>query len=219
MSRIRVEKYTVPEAMEYSVSLESDKARVKYAKRIEQIIRSSLEYRDYIAYLKEYVDMAKCAFFTGVQSGQGNKVRIEVHHEPLTLFDIVIIVMNKYQQEGIPLDDLYIAEEVMRLHYENKVGLIPLSKSIHQIVHHGEDIIIPLSLVYGNYKEFIEEYYDYINNPDDVITTAIVAKIEQKIIATRNITSEMIDKLTPSFVYIEIDGYKLPQKVAVEETA
>lgn len=207
--RIRNLNYETPEDMEYTTELNTEREKEKYIKRIEKEIRSSLEYRDYISFLKEYVDMKHCAFFNNVENEQGSKVRIEIHHEPLTLFDIVETVVNKFIDEGIPLNDLYISDEVMELHYTNKVGLIPLSKSVHQIVHNSNQIVIPLHLIYGNYKEFLEEYSDYLDE-------SILDKIEKKIFETKNIQKEMVNKLTPTYVYVEVDGYMLPQKVEIE---
>ena len=210
VSQILRQKYSMPENMEYTVVLNTDKDHVKYIKRMEQIIRSSMEYRDYIAYLKEYVNMNHCAFFNNVENAQGSRVRIEIHHEPLTLFDIVKTVLNKHIEESIPLNDLYIADEVMELHYTNKVGLIPLSKSMHQIVHNSNEVFIPLNLIYGDYKAFIEEYNDYLDED-------LVDKIERKINDTRSFSKEMADKLSPSYVYIDVDGYSLPKKVLIEK--
>lgn len=207
--RIRNLNYETPEDMEYTTELNTEREKEKYIKRIEKEIRSSLEYRDYISFLKEYVDMKHCAFFNNVENEQGSKVRIEIHHEPLTLFDIVETVVNKFIDEGIPLNDLYISDEVMELHYTNKVGLIPLSKSVHQIIHNSNQIVIPLHLIYGNYKEFLEEYSDYLDE-------SILDKIEKKIFETKNIQKEMVNKLTPTYVYVEVDGYMLPQKVEIE---
>lgn len=205
---IRIEKYGCPDDMEYSVILNTDRDKEKFIKRIENVIRSSMEYRDYIAYLKEYVNMNQCAFFNNIENAQGSRVRIEVHHEPFTLFDIVKVVVNKFIEEAIPLNDLYIADEVMELHYNNKVGLIPLSKSIHQIVHNSNEIIIPLNLVYGDYKNFLEEYNDYLDEE-------LLDKLERKIDQTKTIKQEMLDKLSPSYVYVEVDGFMLPKKVEI----
>ena len=208
-NNIRIMKYNMPEDMEYSVILNTEKDKEKYIKRIEKVIRSSMEYKDYIQYLRDYVDMSHCAFFNNVENSQGTRVRIEIHHEPLTLFDIVKTVLHKYIEEGIPLNDLYIADEVMDLHYRNLVGLIPLSKSMHQIVHNSNEIVIPLNLVYGDYKEFLNEYNDYLDE-------AILDKIEMKINETKNIKREMLDKLTPSYVYVDVEGFTLPKKVTID---
>ncbi len=206
---IRLDNYNTPEEMEYTVTLNTEKEKTKFIKRTESIIRSSLEYRDYIAFLKDYVDMNHCAFFSRVENSQGNRVRIEIHHEPLTLFDIVQTVLNKHLDEGIPINDLFIADEVLDLHYKNQVGLIPLSKSIHQIVHNSNELTIPLNLVYGNYKQFVEDYNDYLDD-------AVVEKLQRKIDEAKAIKLEKIEKvLTPTYVYVNVDGYELPKKMEV----
>lgn len=205
---IRKETFDCPNDMEYNIILNTERDKEKFIKRIEKIVRGSMEYKDYIAYLKEYVDMTHCAIFNNVENAQGSRVRIEIHHEPLTLFDIVQTVVNTHIEEGIPLNDLYLSDEVVELHYTNKVGLIPLSKSIHQIIHNSNELVIPLHLVYGNYKEFLEEYSDYVDD-------SILDKLERKINETKNIKQDMLDKLNPSYVYVEVDGYALPAKVEI----
>lgn len=206
---IKTETYSRPDDMEYSVILNTDRDKEKFIRRIENVVRSSMEYRDYVVFLKEHVNMTHCAFFNNMENGQGSRVRIEIHHEPLTLFDIVQTVVNKCIEEAIPLNDLFIADEVMELHYTNKVGLIPLSKSIHQIIHNSNELVIPLNLVYGNYKEFLEEYEDYLDEN-------ILDKMERKINETKTIKEEMLDKLKPSYVYVEVDGYSLPKRMDIE---
>lgn len=212
MANIAKKNLKTPETMEYTVLFNTDKDKEKYIKRLEKMIRSSLEYRDYINFLKEYVDMNKCAFFNNVQNDESTKVRIEIHHDPLTLFDIVKIVVNKFIDDGIPLNDFYISDEVMRLHYENQVGLIPLSKTIHQLVHNSNDIFIPLNLIYGDYSKFIEDYYDYLE-PE------MLFKIETKVSQSKNVQKEQFEKiLNPEFTYVNVEGFELPRKMQYSET-
>ena len=194
---------------EYGTYLTNDKEKVKYIKRIEIIIRSSNEYRDYIAFLKEYVDMTKCAFFNNVSNEQSRKIRIEIHHEPFTLFDIVQIVLSKWQAECIPLNDLLIADEVMSLHFRNCVGLIPLSKTVHETVHSNSNVVIPLYLIYGKYKEFLKEYEPYLEE-------SMIDKLERKIALTKNIKENSFDIFNKEFEYLEIDGVTLPQRIKNE---
>ena len=211
--KIKIEKFKKPQEMEYNIILETDRDKEKFIKRVEKVVRDSMEYKDYILFLKDYVNMNHCAFFTNVANKEGSKVTIEIHHEPLTLFDIVAIVLEKHLAEGVPISDFYIAEEVMELHYQNKVGLIPLSKSIHQIVHHSDDIFIPINLVYGNYKEFLDEYLEFC---DDDFSDMILDKVEGKIEKTKYLKESMFNSLNPEYVYIEVDGYQLPKKVEIE---
>ena len=214
IDRIVTRTFEAPEDMEYTVTLNNAKDKVKFIKRCERTIRSSMEYRDYISYLKEYVDMNHCAFFNNVENGNGNRVHIEIHHEPFTLYDITNVVLNRFLKDGIPLNELYIADEVMKLHYENMVGLIPLSKSLHQMVHFSDNIVIPFNLIYGNYRKFMDEYADYFDYDGD---TSILDKFEAKAIESRKFNAQMLSKLTPSFVYLKVDGFQLPQKVPMEE--
>ena len=93
-SFIRTIQTVIPEEMEYFVFINSDKDKVKFIKRCEKVIRSSNEYRDYVAFLKENIDMDKCAFWKNVSSENSKRVKIEIHHEPFTLFDIVSVVVE-----------------------------------------------------------------------------------------------------------------------------
>ena len=206
-------KFGSPEFCDYTVQFRSDKDRVKFVKRIEKIVRSSLEYKDYIAFLKDNVDMTACKFFNNVDGLDNRRIKIEIHHEPLTLYDIVNVVVEKWLVEGIPLNDLYIADEVMRLHYENKVGLIPLSKTVHQLVHNSDDIIIPLPMVYGNYTAFLNEYADFIESG----VPEIIDKLERKIALTNSLknadVNEAYSVLKKDFEYIEVEGFSLVKKM------
>ena len=199
-------KTVIPEDMEYTPIIANAKDRDKYIKRCEKIIRASQEYRDYISFLKEHVDMDRCAFFQNVSSKESRRVKIEIHHEPFTLYDYVAVVVDKFQAEGLPLNDLMISDEVMELHYNNKVGLIPLSKTIHQMIHNSNKLVIPLNMVYGDYASFLasSEYEPYVEELFD--------KLESKINMTKNLTPESFDALTKEFTYIEMEDVPAVEK-------
>lgn len=203
-------KTVIPEDMQYSPIINNEKDKVKFIKRCEKIIRSSMEYRDYITFLKENIDMDRCAFFKNVSSEDTKRVKIEIHHEPFTLYDYVAVVVDKFQTEGFPLNDLSISDEVMELHYNNKVGLIPLSVTIHKAVHNSNKIVIPLNMVYGDYAGFLSspEYESYVDDLYD--------KLESKINATKNLTEESFDALKKQFMYIEMDDVPAVEKQEIE---
>ena len=112
-----------------AINLVTDKDKYAFINDCEQMIRTSMEYKQYIEYLKEYRDMTKCKIFTNIEGKRKgrNKIRIEIHHEPFTLYDIVNTVVNKHIACEWDLNYFSIASEVMDLHYRNLVGLIPLS--------------------------------------------------------------------------------------------
>ena len=208
---IKKVKIHLPDKMEYNVILRNDKDKVKFIKRCEKIIRSSMEYKDYINFLREHVDMDKCAFYQKVSSAESRRVKIEIHHEPFTLYDYTEAVVNRFIEEGIPLNDLLIADEVMELHYNNMVGLIPLSKTIHQVVHNSNKIKIPLNMVYGKYTDFItsDKYEPYVEE--------LYTKLEEKINETKNLTEKDFDAIRKEFTYIEMEDIPEVEKQEIKK--
>lgn len=136
--------------------LEDEKELKKFYTAIEKEIRNSYEYRAMINYLKEFCGMNQCAFLK-IDANDNNKIKIEIHHYPFTLYDIVQIVYRKriFYQESLSI--YMIAKECTMLHYKLLVGLIPLSTTVHQL-YHDNKLFIPVDNVFGRYKLFVEIY-------------------------------------------------------------
>ena len=181
----------------------SVKDRIKFIKTCEAMIRKSLEYKEYIKFLKDNMDMSHCEVLKNISNENGRHYTIEIHHEPFYLFDIVDTVITKREACGESTNPFDIAEEVMALHYDEKIGLIPLSKTAHELVH-SDRIFIPLQLIYQNYNKFYDEYEQYMSQN-------LKEQIEMKVnisLKTSNILSDVMD---PEFVYVNIDGFDFPE--------
>ena len=139
-----------------------DKEREKYINDLERHVRSSYEYRNMVQYLREYMNMNSCAFIPNVTNEVNRKIKIELHHSPFTLRDICVTILNKRMKNNEMLTIESVAYEVMFVHYSLMVGLIPLSETVHQLVH-SQYIFIPTDKVYGYYKNFVKTYNDYID--------------------------------------------------------
>ena len=137
------------------------KELTKFFFQVERVCRNSRLYKNLINFLREYSDMNKCSFFKNINNIDTYSMKIHIHHDPLTLFDIVNIVYNKKSALNEYISVASIAKEVMWNHYTMKVGLIPLSETIHEIVHNGY-LFIPTNIVFGYYKTFIRDYEPYI---------------------------------------------------------
>ena len=154
----------VPE-FDYQIwDLDSEKDFRKYLFAIEKEVRQSIEYKELIQYIKDNYDMNRCSFIK-VSGTDEVDVHIEVHHYPYTLFDIVNIVYRKrvFYQESLEVQ--LVAKEVTMLHYKLLVGLIPLSKTVHELVHDGK-LFIPVQNVLGNYAEFTRLYKQFITQEE-----------------------------------------------------
>lgn len=206
MKRMKIDTM---EDVKYEERINNAKSRTKFIKRVERVVRGSMEYKDFIQYISKYMDMNRCAFFlnAGTSDGSGgNKLKIERHHTPLTLYDICDIVLQKFIDKGEPINDLMIAQEVLQLHYEGKVGLIPLSKAIHKIVHNTDLIKIPLWLVSDGYIDFLEEYEDQWTKMD-----GIEDKLKRAIADSESITEASFKDLMVEFEHIDIKDMNLPK--------
>ena len=149
----------VPEPNIEEYDLTNEKQYMKYLFAIERECRRSFEYKQLMRFLKDNCGMDKDSFLENMNIENGAKV--EIHHSPLTLFDIVCTVVNKRNDLGESMSVPMVAKEVMYQHYKLNVGLIPLCKTVHELVH-NQYIFIPAWAVLGNYSEFLNQYDKWV---------------------------------------------------------
>lgn len=188
----------------------NERQKDKLIKTIEKYVRSSLEYKDFIKFLREFIDMNNCEFFQNLDA-KGKKGFLQIHHEPYDLYTITDIVLTKQHKELGYIDELLVAEEVMRIHYRGLVGLIPLSITCHELVHDGK-LAVPLDCVYGMFVEFTREYYDYIIEANP----AYLVMLSEKIDLTKKLSRADLTILTTRYIYTNIDGFSLPEIINEE---
>ncbi|WPH64119.1 hypothetical protein [Staphylococcus phage vB_StaM_PB50] len=138
--------------------IESENSLKKFIKNVEGLVRRSNEYKKYLSILKEGYNLKNDIIMSNITEDMATT---EYHHFPFTLYEIVEIVTNKAIMEDEQFTSIDIAERVLKLHFENKVGLVLLTKTNHQLAHAGK-IIIPLSSIFGKVNEFVSYYKDYI---------------------------------------------------------
>lgn len=165
------EKYSILNIEEIPYDLEdydlfNEKEFKKYIADIERIVRQSREYKTFIQYLRNFMNMNHSLFMPNVSNIDTTKIKIELHHTPFTLYDIVMTVFNKRRDTNESLSCFLVAKEVCYIHYFLYVGLIPLSKTEHKLVH-NQSIFVPIDKVLGRYDKFIEMYDKYI--PEDAM--------------------------------------------------
>lgn len=172
----------------------------KFIDAVKQTVRKSLEYRQYVQYLRQYMNMNECSYFQNVNNMETSKIKIEIHHSPYTLEDITRTVINKRMFYGEEMDVEDVAKEVMYIHYFLMIGLIPLSQTVHELVH-NQLIFVPTTNVVGNYKEFEATYKHWI--PEDTQerikayedrTLTYNPEIDMALLQQRQIPLEIMDK-------------------------
>lgn len=197
----------ISELPEYDIEdydLNDEKDLKKYFADIEKTIRNSFEYRKMVAFLREYFNMNKCSFYKNITNIDSTKIKIHIHHDPITLFDMVLIVFNKRKFYREELDIQSVAKEVMYIHYNCWVGLIPLAETVHELVHNMY-LFVPTTKVYGAYKNFVEAYKDFFS-PEQL---DLLERIEA---ATETYEeSKGMELLEKNYIYTDFSGaYELP---------
>jgi hypothetical protein len=83
--------------------LEDEKEYEHFVRDIESQVRRSFEYKEMIKYLRDNMAMNKCAFLKDVSNSESFDIKIEIHHYPFSLRDIVEIVIRKrdYYKESL----------------------------------------------------------------------------------------------------------------------
>ncbi|WP_304411350.1 hypothetical protein [Bacteroides acidifaciens] len=186
----------------------TDKQRIKLIMTIERLVRQNIDYKDIITFLRKNLDMNQCEFFENFKAGK-RRGMIEIHHAPFDLFSIVEVVMDRMEKEVGYIDEYPVADQVLRMHYEGLIGLIPLSVTCHQLVHDGK-LIVPLNCVYGRFVEFTREYYDELGEDR-------LAVLNENIQLTKNIKRSDFNILNVTYIYTKVDGFSLPQPVIKTE--
>ena len=141
--------------------LYSDKGFAKFIEDCEKDSRHGYESRRLTKYLRESEGMNCCTFLNNLSNLDSTKIRIELHHTPLTLYDIVSTVIRKRMNLNESIDICDVVKEVFWLHYAGWVGLVPVCETVHQMIH-GQFVFVPTHIVRGNYMQFVDTYKEFI---------------------------------------------------------
>lgn len=172
---------------------------------VKRDCRNSFEYHQYMKFLKENLDMNKCSFFKNVSGENSRRIKIEIHHDPFTIEDIIRIVVRKRLSYLEMMEPEQVSKEVMFLHYNMMVGLIPLSTTVHQLVGNNY-LFVPTTHVMGNYKAFVQAYDEFI----DPETKAVLNRIEEATLTYDESRAQRL--LERHYIYIDVGSgeYDLP---------
>ena len=138
-----------------------DKQIKKFIKSVEAIVRGIPEYRDLTTYIKETLGHYAWALTKELSS----QVHVDIHHHPVSLYSIVKAHIFKKLEDNQEFCSLDIAQEVIEMHYENRVGYIPLVRTLHEKFHAGF-LSLPIDIVHGDYRYFIQNYSVYLEEDD-----------------------------------------------------
>ena len=196
--------------------LYSDKGFARFIQDCERDTRTSYEYRRLIKYLRESEGMNCCTFLSNISNLDSARVSIEIHHTPLTLYDIVSTVIRKRMNFNESIEICDVVKEVLWLHYAGWVGLIPVCETVHQMIH-GQFVFVPTHIVRGNYMQFVEVYKEFIS-PDVLEALGNAEEITLEFLNDPNCNNVIIKQfelfnISPTYINI---GNLVPINEAME---
>jgi hypothetical protein len=146
-------------------NFDNQKDFIKFAKNCELLIRKCVEYKLWKNYITDILHHTSCV----VTDESMDELTVEIHHHIPTLFILVKSIINKYITEEKEFSSFDIALDAIKIHFQNKIGYVPIISSMHEKFHNGF-LAIPINLVKGNYTQFLNEFGRFLEIEDiDII--------------------------------------------------
>lgn len=124
-----------------------------FIKNVERLVRSSFEYKLWISYIIDNLGQKECS----LTHESINECPVVIHHHPINLYTIVKTIINDYLKHEKEFSTFDIAIKIIELHYQNKIGYMPLLSDLHEKFHSGF-LKLPIELVNGDYKYLFQKY-------------------------------------------------------------
>jgi len=134
----------------------SDPERYKsFLKNAERRFRGSKEYKQYKNYIMS-LGFTHCQVMGNIESG--DKVEIELHHNVLGLFDICILICEHVLNTIGHINTFELIQLLIQEHRENRVGVVMLSTTMHQLFTGDMEGYIPPNMTFGRWWELLPKY-------------------------------------------------------------
>lgn len=125
--------------------------------------RHSRTYKHYKAHLMLNMGLNKCQVMSNITSDEDAEMAtIEMHHNILTIFDVALILTEHYLNQYGCITTFDLCELLRLEHINFRVCTVMLTKTAHQLVHTDPNFIIPPSMCFGNWMQFLDIYKDGI---------------------------------------------------------
>lgn len=126
-----------------------------FLKNAERRFRASKEYKMYKSFLMG-LGFDHCQIMGNIEAD--DTVDIELHHNILNLFDICILICEHVLNTVGFISTFDLIQLLIKEHFENRVGVVFLSSTAHEMFTNGEDSYIPPNMTFGRWWELLDKY-------------------------------------------------------------
>jgi hypothetical protein len=149
----------------YEISLMQTKETLadidSYARFINNAISQFRHSRFYKAYKANLMSLGldHCAYLHNINS---EMAELEMNHVILTIFDIALMISEHYLNTYGYVSTFHIVGALREEHKQNRVPIIMMSKTVHQLYHNDDLFYVHPNQVFGKWTELIKTYYNGI---------------------------------------------------------
>lgn len=126
-----------------------------FIKNAESRFRRSKEYKTYKSYLMS-LGFDHCQIMGNIQYEDG--VDIELHHNILNLFDDMILICEHVLNTIGYISTFDLIQFTIQEHFSNRIPIVFLSSTAHQMYTNDEDAYIPPEMTFGKWWELLAKY-------------------------------------------------------------
>ena len=127
--------------------------------------RSSRTYKHYKGYLID-LGLDHCQILPGIrmdlEENENHKGRknnlIEMHHNFLTIYDIALLITEHTLNTKGFISTFDLVQLLKEEHKNNRIPLVMLCKTAHQMFHNNQEFMIPANMCFGFWQELLEKY-------------------------------------------------------------
>lgn len=116
--------------------------------------RTSRTYKNYKGYLME-LGMNRCQVLGNIDEDMAD---IEMHHNFLTIFDVALLITEHTIKTKGYISTFDLVMLLKEEHKNNRIPLVMLSKTVHELYHANQDFVIPAQYCFGYWQELLVKY-------------------------------------------------------------
>lgn len=116
--------------------------------------RHTRVYKNYKAYLMS-LGLDHCQYLHNVNS---DMAEIEMNHCILTIFDVALMICEHYINTYGYCSTFHIVSALREEHTNNRIPLIMMSKTVHQLYHADEMFFVHPKQIFGKWVELLSKY-------------------------------------------------------------
>ena len=141
--------------------------------------RHSRFYKQYKSYLID-LGLNRCQYFPNITVDLLGANGIEMHHNFLTIYDIALMICEHVLNTEGHITTFKLIHLLKEEHSENRIPIVMLSKTVHQMYHNNEEFVIPASQCFGFWMELLYKYRNGITiNIANKVINFLQASLEE----------------------------------------